>query len=821
MRRQSLIIGTAVVTAVVAATLVPPAAQAANVAQSVLVSGTVAANTPQVIDGQVNAMAAVGPDIVIGGTFTQLQDYNNTTTVNQSYLAAFNASTGLLDPAFSPTLDGPVLALDANGSNVIVGGSFSTVDTVSEHDLAELDLTGARVPAFAGTVDGASSLVNAVVVRGPRLFVGGRFDSVDGGTTRGALAVLNANTGAADSTFNVPVTGTINPTFPSAAVLTLDVTPDGKTLVIGGNFTTVGGLPRTQLAIIDATAGAPTGWQTTQLVGLGAVCSDSSVVAQVTQLNIDPSGSYFVLATQGGAGTGTLCDSASRWELGRTASGQMPTWVDATGGDTLTSVATTGTAVYVGGHQRWMNNYFGVNSAGVGAIDRKTVAALDPQTGMPLSWNPGVTRGTMVVPALLATASGLYVGSDSDTNFGTGHDKLAFFPVTGGTTVPAVQNTALPQDVFLAGSDGSLSQRAFNGAAFNAGAAVPSPGTVPWASITGAFMLNGKVYYGTNDGVLHQAAFDGTTVGAPTTVTTWWNFAGVTSFTAGNGRMYYVTGDGNLYYRWFSQESTVISSQVITAASSGYADAGEMFVAGGNLYFAHKTDHKLYRVSLTADGLPTGPAVAVSGPGIDQLVWSGPAAFLSSLAFTAPPTVSAVSPNGGASSGGTPVTITGSGFAAGDTVTFGALPGTSVVVVSPTKITVVSPAAGVGVVDVTVTSPAGGSYLTGADHYSYVTGNLADLVVRATTGKLYLFPGTGTGGFKPSVLIGSGWNSMTAIVGVGDFNGDGHPDLIARNTTGNLYLFPGTGTGTLKPAVLIGSGWNSITAITGVGNFLS
>ena len=55
--------------------------------------------------------------------------------------------------------------------------------------------------------------------------------------------------------------------------------------------------------------------------------------------------------------------------------------------------------------------------------------------------------------------------------------------------------------------------------------------------------------------------------------------------------------------------------------------------------------------------------------------------------------------------GGTAVTITGTNFAAGATVTFGGTAATSVVVVSGTQITATTPAGSAGAVTVTVTNP--------------------------------------------------------------------------------------------------------------------
>ncbi|MEU6950676.1 FG-GAP-like repeat-containing protein [Streptomyces sp. NPDC046316] len=97
-----------------------------------------------------------------------------------------------------------------------------------------------------------------------------------------------------------------------------------------------------------------------------------------------------------------------------------------------------------------------------------------------------------------------------------------------------------------------------------------------------------------------------------------------------------------------------------------------------------------------------------------------------------------------------------------------------------------------------------------------------DVIAReAATGKLWLYPGNGTGGLVARRLIGSGgWNGMSQIAAVGDLSGDNRSDLIAvEKATGRLWLYPGSGTGALGARTLIGNGgWNGINALVGVGD---
>ena len=96
--------------------------------------------------------------------------------------------------------------------------------------------------------------------------------------------------------------------------------------------------------------------------------------------------------------------------------------------------------------------------------------------------------------------------------------------------------------------------------------------------------------------------------------------------------------------------------------------------------------------------------VTVSTPGGTSARSSGDAYM-----YDAPPTVTSVVPNAGATAGGNTVTITGTQFVSGATVNFGTTVSSSATFLSATRLKAVAPAHASGVVDVTVTTPGGGA----------------------------------------------------------------------------------------------------------------
>ena len=133
------------------------------------------------------------------------------------------------------------------------------------------------------------------------------------------------------------------------------------------------------------------------------------------------------------------------------------------------------------------------------------------------------------------------------------------------------------------------------------------------------------------------------------------------------------------------------------------------------------------------------------------------------LAPATAPTVTAVSPNTGPPSGGNSVTISGSGFTGATGVDFGTNPATSFIVNSDTSITAVEPA-GMGVVDVTVTSSGGTSGTNPVDQFTYVAAPTVTAVNPSTGsaagGTVVTITGTN---FTPTSTVSFGNDAATSV----------------------------------------------------------
>ncbi|GAA2516219.1 delta-60 repeat domain-containing protein [Winogradskya humida] len=399
----------------------PPAA--ADMAQPRVVSANPVDFTPHVVKGTVWALAVVGDTVVVGGSFEQVQDHARTTTYNRKNIFAYGLRDGAIR-SFAPTVDGAVYALSAGtDGTVYTGGSFRTVNGTSQRGLARLRLSDStRVSGFTAKINWGD--VRALAVRGSRLYAGGTFSAVNG-VTRVGLARLNTTSGAVDSGFDAKLSA---PGLSRTRVEHFDVSPDGTRLVAIGALLKVGTAARTQIAMFN-TSGANAAVMSWYTDTYKAKCKDV-FDTYLRQVKFSPDGSYFVVTATGQAASPTLpCDAAARFN---TAGGgkHNPVWIQRTGGDSLYGVAVTGSAVYVGGHQRYMDNPYGTDDTGPGkgAVKREGIGAINPTTGKTMSWNPGRERGEGV-RVFQVVPNGLIVGSDTDHLGGEYHGSLGMFPI--------------------------------------------------------------------------------------------------------------------------------------------------------------------------------------------------------------------------------------------------------------------------------------------------------------------------------------------------------------------------------------------------------
>ena len=401
-----------------------PGVAVASIQHPSVVSEDPANFTPNLVGSgtAVYGLHQLGGTMYAGGQFSTVENSARTTTYPRSNIMAFNATTGAMT-SFAPNFNGAVWAIVSDGASMWVGGYFTSVNGVARRAVVKINPTTGAVDTAFNAGFGSGRVTDLRLVDG-RLIVGGSIP--------GRLVALDPATGANTGYINIPITGTVSSQAGATDIYRFAVDPSATRLVAIGNFTTVGGTAKSRAFMLNlgATSATLNPWYYQPLTRM---CRAASLPAYLRGVDFSPDGSYFVLAATGyipaaPSGIGTdVCDAAARFETNVT-NPTTPTWINYTGGDTLHSVAVTGAAVYIQGHQRWANNPQGNNSAGPGAVPRSGIAALNPTTGLALPWNPGKSRG-VGGKVFLVTPAGLWVGSDGQRFSGEYRRGIAFCPL--------------------------------------------------------------------------------------------------------------------------------------------------------------------------------------------------------------------------------------------------------------------------------------------------------------------------------------------------------------------------------------------------------
>lgn len=363
-------------------------------------------------NGAVRKVLIVGDTVYAGGDFTQVRGPGGSPVVDRARLAAWDIRTGALRTGFSADANAQVQSLATDGTKLFVGGNFTSIKGVAKTRIAALDpATGNVITSWTAN---ATSNVYALHVKGGRLYAAGSFGTL-AGATRNRIGAVSTATGALDPTFN-----------PNANATTLGLTtsPDGSTVYMAGDFTTVGGISRPYLAAVNATTGVPTS-TTFRYPLVGATHS-------MTGIDISESGDQVF---------GSLGGGENRVQAWDARTGQMQ-W----------SYTVTGDAQAV----RYYNGnvYFGFHE---GALDDLTVRLLvaDASTGrLEQSFRP-VINSFWGVWSIDVSELGLAVGGEFTSVNGVATQGLAIMP-TGPTDVIRPTAPGTPTVTATTGSSVSL-----------------------------------------------------------------------------------------------------------------------------------------------------------------------------------------------------------------------------------------------------------------------------------------------------------------------------------------------------------------------------
>ncbi len=228
-----------------------------------------------------------------------------------------------------------------------------------------------------------------------------------------------------------------------------------------------------------------------------------------------------------------------------------------------------------------------------------------------------------------------------------------------------------------------------------------------------------------------------------------------------------------------TQSATLSASYTYEAAptlSSVSPVAGPL--AGGTLITVTGT-HFLSGIAITVGGaacsgvtLSSATSVSCSTPahaaGLVDIVATNTdlqsATLSSSYTYQPAPTIGSVAPPAGPLAGGTPLTITGTGFLVGATVTVGGSPCSGMVVVSATQVTCNTPGHSAGPADVVLTNTDGQSGTLAASFTYQAAPTIASLTPNSGAlagGTAIIVAGTG---FITGASVTIGGNACNAIV---------------------------------------------------------
>jgi hypothetical protein len=361
------------------------------------------------------------------GTFTKIAQGNTQYTRTGAF--SFNAVAPYKMTTWDPEVNGTVNSITFNGtdcSNAYLGGKFTAVGSTTVKNLAEVSTTtGAANTGFKSSANGE---VSTIAGWSGHLLTGGAFTSINGSTAAPYFTSLNPTTGKNDGYLALGISGfydytddagnhsVSNPT----RIYNQQISHDGTKDLVEGTFTSIGGQPRRQVAVLDlgpytATTDA---WHATELDANCATvepfyakaaswaANDQTIYIATTGYKPATGPGYSTHSPRAG-----LCDAAAAFPA--TSGNVLHSWINYTGCDSFFATVADSSTAYFGGHERWASNPNGCDSPGPGAIAAPGMVGLSPVDGS-VTYNPTRARGHGA-DDMVITSAGLWIASDNES----------------------------------------------------------------------------------------------------------------------------------------------------------------------------------------------------------------------------------------------------------------------------------------------------------------------------------------------------------------------------------------------------------------------
>jgi len=193
--------------------------------------------------------------VIFGGNFTYYGNYPNGYPFTVNNLVRFNTD-GTVDTSYNPAPNGIVRAIVVQPDDkVIIGGHFTQVSGITQTYISRLTISG--YPDYIGFQAAVpNSYVYALgLLSDGKVIVGGVFTTM-AGFSYSRLACLKT-TGGLVSTFNPGVSGSASAAVNCIAVYPTG-TPSADKVLIGGDFSSVGGIGRINAARLSSVGAVDT-----------------------------------------------------------------------------------------------------------------------------------------------------------------------------------------------------------------------------------------------------------------------------------------------------------------------------------------------------------------------------------------------------------------------------------------------------------------------------------------------------------------------------------------------------------------------------------